>query len=92
MNELFSNIVDLVFTLEDGSELLCKTTLCSEILNNLGLGHVDGFVDLSTNRIIPEDMFEYDFIVKPEGTHKLSALDSFFQLGGKVHWESITFA
>lgn len=92
MNELFNGIVDLVFTLGDGSELLCKTTLCCEILNSLGLGAVDGFVDLSTNRIIPEEMFEYDFTVKPEGTHELSALDSFFQPGGKAHWESITFA
>ena len=86
MEQLFEHIVDITFTLADGSELLCTTTLNHEILSSYGYGEIDAFVDMSSGRIIPEDMFNFDFRIEPKGTHKLSPLDLLFQNGGKIHW------
>lgn len=89
MEKLFEQIVDLTFTLADGSELLCTTTLNHEILDSYGYGNIDAFVDISSGRMIPEDMFNFDFRIEEKGTHKLSPLDTVFQNGGKVHWTVI---
>ena len=88
MELLFSQIADIIFTLPDGSELLCTTTLNSDILRRYGYDDVNSFIDLSCMKLIPEDMFNYSFIIRPRGEYTLSPLDSFFQLGGKVQWQN----
>ena len=54
MELLFSQIADIIFTLPDGSELLCTTTLNSDILRRYGYDDVNSFIDLSCMKLIPE--------------------------------------
>ena len=87
INLLFDGIYYLTFILSDGSQIRCKTTLNSDILHNLGYANVDGFVDLLSGRVIPEDMFTFDFVISSLDSQALPRLDSLFQDGGKVHWK-----
>lgn len=89
MKRLFDEIMDLVFIFDDGSELLCQTTLCPNILKKYGYENVDSFVDLLSGTEIPSYMFDYQFVLKPKGTHVLGNLDAIFQSGGKVSWKRI---
>lgn len=86
---LFKELLDLIFTLPDGSELLCQTTLCPELLSAQGFSDVDAIIDFLSKREIPIEMFDYDFAFEPAGTHKLNELDSIFQIGGKLSWKPI---
>ena len=90
MTKLFNQICDIVFTLEDNSQMLCKTTLNEGILSQHGWADLDAFVDLLSNRIIPDEMFENDFIILDENTASLSELDSMFIDGGKISWKQLS--
>ena len=87
MKRLFDKVCDIVFTFPDGSELLCRTTLDPGLLSQYGYTNVDGFVDLSSGRYIPEELFLEDFSIFDEGTYQLSDLDNIFNSGGKLSWE-----
>lgn len=89
MDSLFCELVDIVFTLADGTRLLCRTTLNQDILRQYGYQDFDFFVDFLTNRRIPDELFEFDFIIAKVDTVDLCPLDAMFQLGGKLHWISI---
>lgn len=88
MNELFKRICTVIFTLGDGSKIICRVTLNSEILAENGMLDVDGFVDLMSMREIPEELFEQEFEIC-EDTHKISNLDKMFQDGGKLQWKPL---
>lgn len=87
MDKLFSGLCDIVFTLADGTQILCRSTLSLELLQGAGYDNVDGFVDFMSGRLIPEELFDGDFQVLDEGTARLSELDSMFISGGKVAWQ-----
>lgn len=89
MIRLFSEVVDIVFRMSDGSEILCRTSLNPDILQAKGYANVDGFVDFLSSRIIPQEMFEQEFSIEPQGEYQLNSLDAIFQTGGKVHWDTI---
>lgn len=87
MQQLFSSICDIIFTLEDNSQIRCRTTLDPKLLQEQGYNsNIDGFIDLSSGRLIPEDLFENSFIICSESENPLSDLDKMFNLGGKIHW------
>ena len=91
MDELFSRVCKIVFTFEDGSTILCETTLNQELLNNRGFNEVNGFVDLSSGRIIPEELFDLPFEILPHNTNpNRTSLDTLFDIGGKIHWSTAT--
>ena len=90
MTELFSRICKVLFTFEDGSTLLCVTTLNPDILSEKGLADVNGIIDLSSGKIMPEDLFDYPFEILADNDDPRSDLDKFFDIGGKVHWTPAT--
>lgn len=90
MIRLFDRICDIVFTLEDGSQILCAVTLDRGVLAKRGWDSFDGFIDLITEREIPQDMFLYDFTVYEHNEYKLSKLDAIFSSGGKVSWKKLS--
>ncbi len=89
MLRLFDRICDIVFTLEDNSEVLCTVTLNDEILASKGWKSVDGFIDLITGRVIPPDLFSIPFNIYEHDTYKLSPLDKIFNDGGKISWQKL---
>lgn len=89
MIRLFTGIYDIVFTLADGSQILCAVTLDNGILAKRGWDSFDGFIDLITEREIPPDMFSYDFEIYEHNTYKLKHLDELFNNGGKVSWRRL---
>lgn len=87
MNDLFSRVCEILFTFDDGSTTLCTATLNEAILAERGFESVNGFVDLSSGKIIPEDLFDNPFTILPQNTKaKQTRLDEIFNSGGKVHW------
>lgn len=90
MEKLFYDLCDIVFTLGDGTQILCKSTLNSEILRKAGYDTTDGFVDFMSKRLIPEELFSRPFQVLAEDTARLSELDSMFISGGKVAWQLLS--
>lgn len=87
MIKLFEDLCDIVFTLEDNSQILCQTTLNQSILKRYGWDLKDDFIDFLSNRIIPFEMFDYDFKIAPKNTVVLADLDRMFLNGGKVSWK-----
>lgn len=79
----------ITFRYPDGSEIQCVTTLNQELLENLGLDYVDGFVDLITRKIIPFDLFTEvkDIFIDYGKEPNLSPLDEIFQNPIKRRWE-----
>lgn len=86
---LFTDIYDIVFSLEDNSEVLCVTTLNKGILAKRGWDSFNGFIDLLTEREIPPEMFLQDFKIYNHGSYTLSKLDSIFNSGGKISWKKL---
>lgn len=89
MTRLFDGIYDIVFTLADGSQILCAVTLDNRILAKRGWDSFDGFIDLITEREIPLDLFSYEFHIYNHNEYKLSKLDEIFSSGGKVAWKKL---
>lgn len=87
MTRLFSRVCKVIFTFDDGSTILCETTLNPEILASKGFSDINGFIDLSSGRIMPEDIFDHKFKILAESEEDpRSELDKIFDVGGKVHW------
>lgn len=86
INLLFKGICTLLFKFSDDSVIKTTSTLNKEILTFRGVAELDGIVDLETNKLIPNELFDHlDSIV--EGTAvELHPLDAMFQQGGKVSW------
>lgn len=89
MTRLLDGIYDIVFTLADGSQILCATTLNNGILAKRGWDSFDGFIDLITEREIPPDMFNHVFTIYEHNTYELAPLDKIFNNGGKVSWRRL---
>lgn len=89
MLRLLSKVYDIVFTFEDGSEILCAVTLNEDILTSMGWNNVDGFIDILSGRVIPPGLFSMPFTIHEQGTYKLSSLDEIFNDGGKLSWQKL---
>lgn len=86
IKSLFTDYCTIIFTYEDGSQVKAITTLNKELLKREGYGEVDGMVDLTTGKLIPEELFEesFDIIV---GVEKLTnSLDLYFEKYAKTSW------
>ncbi len=90
MTRLFNGIYDIVFTLADGSQVLCAVTLNVGILARKGWDSFNGFIDLITEREIPPDMFSYKFQIYEHGSYALTPLDAIFSDGGKISWKKLS--
>ena len=89
MTRLFDGVYDIVFTLADGSEILCAVTLNTGILARRGWDSFDGFIDLITEREIPQDLFSYNYKIYEHNTYKLKPLDELLHNGGKISWQKL---
>lgn len=77
----------LTITYRDGSEVQCITTLNPGLLQRLGLGHIDGFVDITVRKEIPAELLiNNDVSIKEGTTLTLSELDKLFMKGIKEGW------
>ena len=88
---LYNGYCIISFKYEDSSEVQCVSTLNLEILKNLGLSHIDGFIDLLTYKLIPDDMFLNisNISIKEGKETTLGNLDSFFQMQIKRRWQNV---
>lgn len=89
ITKLFTDICDIVFSLEDNSEILCVTTLNKGILAKRGWDSFNGFIDLLTEREIPPELFMQEFKVYDHGAYTLNPLDALFNCGGKISWKKL---
>lgn len=89
VDKLYEGKCLLTFRYPDGSEIQCISTLNEEILKNLALDYVDGFVDLITRKIIPNELFieVRDIYVDLNKSTNLSPLDEMFSNAIKRRWE-----
>lgn len=90
MLRLLDKMYDVVFTFEDGSEILCAVTLNERILASRGWNTIDGFIDFLSGRVIPPSLFSIPFTIYEYGTYKLNTLDEIFNNGGKISWQKLS--
>lgn len=89
VDDLYKGKCLITFRYPDGSEIQCVSTLNEELLKNLALDYVDGFVDLITRKVIPNDLFNEveDVFIELDKNPNLSLLDEVFQNPIKRRWE-----
>lgn len=84
----------MLFSYPDKSQIVTVTTLNEKILKTLELNRIDHFVDLMSNRIIPDYLFneceinlsEYDELKLFSGMRNI---DKLLNEGVKNSWEKI---